>query len=160
MWWFAAPIVIGIGKVIYDAVTDDSSSSSSTSSSTSSNYEQQKKKQQAAAEAEAKQRAKDQQKQRLIRQLSDHSTKGLGVIRDEYLSTNTQFFINNMTKLKKMTNLRVHDVESALESLRVVADSKVVFKKEYDSANFDQQSLNEIQEMCEIECEITHRLIN
>lgn len=141
MWWLAAVPVVLVGKAIYDAVTEDDSPSSP---SPSSNYDDQKKKEQQKAEQEAKQLAKRQQKQRLIRQLSEDSTKHFAVIREEYLKTDAKFLINNMMKLEQMTKHRVHDVDSALVSLREVASSPVSLKKEYDSSKFEHDLLREL----------------
>ena len=153
MWWLAVPAVAIVGKAIYDAVTEDDSSSSSSSSS---NYDAQKKKEQQKAEQEEKQLAKRQQKQRLIRQLSEYGTKHFGVIREEYLKTDTKFLIKNMMKLEQMTERRVHDVDSALVSLRAVAGSPVSLKKEYDSSKFEH---NLLRELSMLEQELTDRLI-
>ncbi|MEZ9170126.1 hypothetical protein AB4122_01530 [Vibrio cyclitrophicus] len=155
MWWLAVPAVAIVGKAIYDAVTEDDSSSSSSSSS-SSNYDAQKKKEQQKAEQEAKQLAKRQKKQRLIRQLSEYGTKNFGVIREEYLKTDTKFLINNMIKLEQMTERRVYDLDSALVSLRDVAGSPVSLKKEYDKSKFDH---NLLRELSTLEQELTDRLI-
>ncbi|MFA0158662.1 hypothetical protein [Vibrio sp. 10N.261.46.A3] len=154
MWWLAVPAVAIVGKAIYDAVTEDDSPSSSSSSS-SSNYDAQKKKEQKKAEQEAKQLAKRQQKQRLIRQLSEHSTKHFAIIREEYLKTDTKFLINNMMKLEQMTERNVHDVDSAFVSLRAVAGSPISLKKEYDSTKFEHDLLRELSSL---EQEITDRL--
>lgn len=155
MWWLAVPAVAIVGKAIYDAVTEDDSSSSSSSSS-SSNYDAQKKKEQQKAEQEAKQLEKRQKKQRLIRQLSEYGTKNFGVIREEYLKTDTKFLINNMIKLEQMTERRVYDLDSALVSLRDVAGSPVSLKKEYDKSKFEH---NLLRELSTLEQELTDRLI-
>ena len=154
MWWLAVPAVAIVGKAIYDAVTEDDSSSSSSSSS--SDYDAQKKKEQQKAEQEAKQLAKRQKKQRLIRQLSEYGTKNFGVIREEYLKTDTKFLINNMIKLEQMTERRVYDLDSALVSLRDVAGSPVSLKKEYDKSKFEH---NLLRELSTLEQELTDRLI-
>lgn len=154
MWWLAVPAVAIVGKAIYDAVTEDDSSSSSSSSS--SDYDAQKKKEQQKAEQEAKQLAKRQKKQRLIRQLSEYGTKNFGVIREEYLNTDTKFLINNMIKLEQMTERRVYNLDSALVSLRDVAGSPVSLKKEYDRSKFEH---NLLRELSTLEQELTDRLI-
>lgn len=155
MWWLAAVPVAIVGKAIYDAVTEDDSSSSSSSSRSSSNYDAQKKKEQKKAEQEAKQLEKRQQKQRLIRQLSEYGTKNFAVIREEYLKTDTKFLINNMMKLEQMTGHRVHDVDSALVSLRAIAGSPISLKKEYDNTQFEHDLLRELSSL---EQELTDRL--
>ncbi len=54
VWWLLAPIGVAVGKLIYDAVTEDSSSSS--------NYEEQKRKAEEQAQREQKEKEKAERK--------------------------------------------------------------------------------------------------
>jgi hypothetical protein len=58
MWWLVVPAILGTGKIIYDAVTDDDS--------TSSSYSDREER-----EAEAKRRAGDEKKERILEDIDN-----------------------------------------------------------------------------------------
>jgi len=66
-WWFAIPVVIGAGKLIYDAVTDDDSSSD--------RYER---------EREAQQRAKEAKNKEIRKEIREYKNKQIVQIKKKY----------------------------------------------------------------------------
>jgi len=72
MWWLAAPLIVGAGKLIYDAVTDDSSSSSSS-------YSDREER-----ERETKQQAKEKKNNRIRKEIKAYKKEQILQIKEKY----------------------------------------------------------------------------
>lgn len=72
MWWLAAPLIVGAGKLIYDAVTDDSSSSSSSYSDIEEK------------ERETKQQAKEKKNNKIRNEIEAYKKEQILQIKDKY----------------------------------------------------------------------------
>lgn len=71
MWWLAAPLVIGAGKLIYDAVTEDDSSSSSYSDRDE-------------REREVKERAKQEERREVLSKINSYKKQEIIYILEKY----------------------------------------------------------------------------
>lgn len=71
-WWFAVLVIIGAGKLIYDAVTDDDTSSSSSSSDRDDR------------EREAKKRAKEEKNERIHEEINEYKENQSSQIEEKY----------------------------------------------------------------------------
>ena len=129
MWWLAAPLVVLVGKKIYDAVTEDETQGTYTRSD---NSEAQEKKAQKAQQKEEKQK----RTKRLTNQLYKFSLGELEALQKSYLSTPKKFTINDVAKLKTFGEATVSGTPSAKNALSVLTDEAVVVL-------FEQKSLRE-----------------
>lgn len=122
-WWFAVPVIIGLGKVIYDSVKDDSSSSSTTS-----NYNEQKYKAEQKAQREQVIKDKAKRKNTLIQQLTKSMNADLYVIKSNYLSApeNIKFRVDREDKLNVFSQKSISEKNSALEALAHLSDDKLI----------------------------------
>lgn len=148
-WWFLAPVVIGLGKVIYDAVTEDSSSSSSSSSS--SNYEEQKRKAEEQAQREQKEKEKTERKRKLIGTLVSNVNSNLNEIKEGWISNpnNIHFKTNNVETLTKFSAYKIDEANSqtALEALSVLTDNHL-------GLNSSKETLQEKERLLKKSCEL------
>lgn len=144
MLWFAVPIVIVAGKLIYDAATDNSSLSSSSSySDNSAEVEQrERKRQQQQARKQQQQRRQAQLKQQLHAELHDLSI--------EYLAQPVTLSASANAVVSQFCAQTVSDEQSAQSALSLIADGSVSLKPAVENV---QKSATQtaIRELAELE---------
>lgn len=144
MLWFAVPIAILAGKLIYDAATDDSSSSSSSSSSSDNSAEvarRERKRQQQQARKQQQQRKQAQLKQQLHAELHDLSI--------EYLAQPVTLSASANAAASQFCAQTVSDEQSAQAALSLIADGRVSLKPavESDKKSATQTAVRELAEL-------------
>lgn len=147
MWWIAAPILIGAGKLIYDAVKDDSDSSSDSSSSSRSDNSAEIARQ--AREAEAA-RAKKAREQRLHKQTELMVYQELKTINQEFLETTQPPTRFSEQTLENFTECDISCQASAEKALSILYKQPIKLKPQPTNQaelNTELASLNQLERL-------------
>lgn len=155
MWWFAAPVAIWGAKKLYDAVTEDDTSSSSSSYS---NYDEQKNVAEKKARIEEEKKAKSKRKSQLVKALSDSTNNDLKTIKNDYLSSDTEFMLNSADTLKSFSQFQITDEVSALDALSIVSKNRVALRIRKVKINKRKRIDKEIKELTELELTLLNML--
>lgn len=144
MLWFAVPIAILAGKLIYDAATDDSSSSNSSSSSSDNSAEvarRERERQQQQAQKQHQLRRQAQLKQQLHVELHDLSI--------QYLAKPLALNASAHALASHFCAQAVSDEQSAKAALGLITDDNVSLKPvaENDKKIATQTAIRELAEL-------------
>ncbi len=125
MWWLAVPAILGAGKLIYDAVTDDDDS-------TSSSYSDREER-----EAEAKRRAGYEKKERILEDIDNFINTQEVKMEKKYPDATIMF--DQTERLK----ILMAQLEGETEYVDIEKGSKVTILFQYNNI---QEEINALQE--------------
>lgn len=117
MWWFAVPAVLAVGKLIYDAATDDSSSSSdSDNSSEVERRERERLHQQRVAQGQRRQRE----------QLTCQMQAELRSLTQQFLVSPVALSASAGLLASDFCSYQVADAQSAKDAVGLITDGSLI----------------------------------